>query len=242
MWRSWVCCARALPVDHGFFSNAARHNQWSQETAWVWGWLLADGCVHHRGRTYRSIQLGVQHVDRDVLEKVKLLLQSEHKICDFVYSGRRNRWGQQLRGSCLSFSSARMADDLAVLGVVPRKTRDAQFCPGLLEPRNVCALPHAVRGIFEGDGCLSYRSSRAWSLQISGSEGVTRVLQGVLAQHTGGPAVGSRCLQAGSTWVLSFQGNRSVPHLCEWMYSGAAPACVLERKCLLARRARELLR
>eukprot|EP00414_Alexandrium_minutum_P005787 CAMPEP_0113823758 /NCGR_PEP_ID=MMETSP0328-20130328/2903_1 /TAXON_ID=39455 /ORGANISM="Alexandrium minutum" /LENGTH=116 /DNA_ID=CAMNT_0000791699 /DNA_START=377 /DNA_END=724 /DNA_ORIENTATION=+ /assembly_acc=CAM_ASM_000350 len=116
-----------------------------------------------------------------------------------------------------------MAADLALLGIVPRKTHNARFFPGLLEPRNSAVLPHAVRGIFEGDGCLHRSPLGKWSLRFAGTMDVMETVQSVLASQTGGSAKGCLRQQCGTTWALSYQGNRSVPHLCEWLYREAEP-------------------
>mmetsp|Transcript_50538 Transcript_50538/g.101676 ORF Transcript_50538/g.101676 Transcript_50538/m.101676 type:complete len:244 (-) Transcript_50538:135-866(-) len=242
MFLSGLRFARALPVNHDFFSNAARYNIWSQKVAWLWGWMLADGCVHHAGGTQWSIRLGVQSADRDMVEKMKLHLESEHKICDHTYTTRTSRSGSQLHVSSLCFNSAAMARDLALLGIVPRKTHTAQFHAGLLEPHNADALPHAVRGIFEGDGCLHCNVVGQWSLSISGSPGVLRPLKTALASHTGTSAAGYLVRRkACRTWVVGFCGNKSVPNLCNWLYGRAQPDCVLRRKELFARQAMDLL-
>merc|ERR1719203_1727782 len=230
--------SRSLPVRHDFFREAARHNKWMEEMAWLWGWLLADGCVYQPVCRQPIISLGVQSRDRDVLEKAKAWLQSGHKIQDRTLK-YVNRLGVNSEFSRTSWSSREMADDLALLGIAPRKTHVASFHVGLLEPGVVDAVPHAIRGILEGDGCLRQTPSGEWRMIFAGNERVLYTVKDVLADKTGGMAKGSLTLNSGSkcTWGLSYGGNISVPSLCQFLYGGASPRCVLNRKEWLARTA-----
>lgn len=180
MWCSSVLFSRALAVNHAFFAGAARRGIWSEEVAWLYGWMVADGNVtHYRTRLRRQpqINLGVHHKDRDVVEKMKLWLRSEHKISE----SSQIKDGRAVHMSKLSFNSASMAEDLAVLGIVPRKTNITYLHESLLLAENSAVLRHAVRGVLEGDGCITYEERRnTWRVCFSGTHQLLSSLQAVL--------------------------------------------------------------
>jgi len=104
--------------------------------AYVLGFFAADGYITHnkRGADYWCIEIK----DRDLLEKMKSVIGSGHKI-----SIRRTGLYR------LQVGSKEMCKDLERLGFGPDKTRSL-------------AVPHVpayylrdfVRGYFDGDGCV----------------------------------------------------------------------------------------
>lgn len=232
--------ARGLAVNHTFFSDAAQRGLWSEESAWIYGWLLADGCVYRYGteRCAPTIHIVVQRRDRDVLEKIRRLLRSEHTISDGSSTGSWEGAGIYYR-SQIAFRSREMAADLATLGIVPRKSKIAVFHDPLLQPENRGFLRHAVRGLLEGDGCLSF--SKDWRVYWCGTYAVTSAVQrGIAADQV----ISSLSSAKGSlrqvrpdktTWVLGYGGRRISRALCEWLYNDVNPECVLDRKAALAK-------
>ena len=244
MWRSLLRLRRALSVDHDFFAPAARTGGWREEVAWLYGWMVSDGCVVHPTRGLERgwkpqpvINLSVKRTDRDVLEKMKRWTQSQHMISEYR---NYSLSGYVTIMSRLRFSSSSMAADLAVLGVVPRKTSITYLYEGLLLPMNRTAVRHAIRGILEGEGCISYEPKRRyWRVYFSGTRELLASVQVVINEQmvlSGvSSARGSLSLKAGTTWQLGYTGGRAARAICEWIYTDVNPECVLDRKAALAR-------
>ncbi len=107
--------------------------------AYVLGFFAADGyiTVNKRGGQYWGMDIG----DKNLLEKIKAIIQSEHKI------SLRNRQGGRYQTYRLQIGSAQMCDDLRGLDFDERKTKRLLF-PEVPDQY----LGHFVRGYFDGDG------------------------------------------------------------------------------------------
>ena len=112
----------------------------TEEKAYVVGFLMADGYVIEKHGKSPIWGITLQAQDKYMLEKFNELVGSDNKI---VYS----------RGEyMLTITSRHMVDELAKYNIVPRKCKKISF-PTEVIP---CHLRrHAIRGLFDGDGCIS---------------------------------------------------------------------------------------
>lgn len=124
--------------------NADFFKKWSAEMAYVLGYFAADGCMfaNPRGSKYVSFT----STDKEILEKVKIILGSEHKI------GVRKRHNKNWKDLfSLQIGSKKMYNDLIKLGFMPNKA-DRFKLPEIPPP----FFRHFVRGYFDGDGSIIY--------------------------------------------------------------------------------------
>lgn len=119
-------------INDNFFSN------WSPEMAYVLGLIATDGCISKSGTVSLCIN------DKDLLEKVKLVMDSEHKICQSKH---------QEGLYCFHFARPRVVQDLAGLGILPRKSLNVKF-----PPVPDAFLKDFIRGVFDGDGSVFFDS------------------------------------------------------------------------------------
>jgi hypothetical protein len=117
-------------IDENFFGK------WSPEMAYVLGLIATDGCVSRSGTVSLCIN------DKDLLEKVRLVMHSEHKICQSKH---------QEGLYCFHFARARLVDNLIGLGILPRKSLSIKF-PAVPD----AFLVDFVRGVFDGDGSVFF--------------------------------------------------------------------------------------
>lgn len=127
---------RGLSVNENFFKD------WTQESAWLYGWLLTDGSVSEKSG---QIKIMLKSSDREVLEKMKSALQFSGQVYEGEQSGGR-------RYSYLRVCRKSMTEDLFSKGMA---RKDKTFNTELP------CVPNAVfwdllRGIFEGDGNLKH--------------------------------------------------------------------------------------
>jgi len=113
--------------------------KWSPEMAYVLGFFAADGCMIMNKRGSHFIEFHI--TDRDILAKIRKLLNSENKI---AARNRNAKWKTVHR---LQIGSKMMFEDLAALGMTPRKSNTLKF-PRV--PKKY--FSHFVRGYFDGDG------------------------------------------------------------------------------------------
>jgi len=117
--------------------------KWSAEMAYVLGYFAADGCmfINPRGSKYVSFT----SCDREILQKVRRMLGSNHK---FSVKKRHNRnWKDAFT---LQIGSKEMYKDLVKKGFMPKKAFRFKLPP---VPKKY--MRHFIRGYFDGDGSIT---------------------------------------------------------------------------------------
>lgn len=113
--------------------------KWNSEMAYVLGFLFADGNIvcTKRGTWFWSLQI----TDKDILFKIKEIMQSEHKISlKKIIKNNKKTYRLQI-------GSKEMCEDLIKYGVKQRKSLDMKF-PEIPKPY----FSDFLRGYFDGDG------------------------------------------------------------------------------------------
>lgn len=71
--------ARIYTINQDFFKT------WTPNSAWVFGWALGDGCFTNP----LCLKFDLGRIDREVLEKFKIALESEHPIYEYKMWDKR---------------------------------------------------------------------------------------------------------------------------------------------------------
>lgn len=121
--------------------NESAFSTVTPDSAYWIGDLIADGNVSIK-KGSPVIALHVKEIDKDHLVKFASFVGSSHKIGRYVNKVSRNI------SYSISFSSERMAEDLARYGVVPRKWFSVKVKGGVENSRDLW------RAIVDGDGHL----------------------------------------------------------------------------------------
>jgi len=165
---------RKYPINHRFFENVD-----TEEKAYWWGFLLADGCV-----SGSHVLLALARTDEGHIFKFRDAVGSTAPVTHQENSPNNFSGG---KGSArIGLGSRQMVTDLALLGVTPRKTFCTRVDRNLLSPE---LERHFWRGMIDGDGCLSWdktgrgrpvlslagtwevcNSFREWVLEVSGRD------------------------------------------------------------------------
>jgi hypothetical protein len=150
--REETCSGRKNPnckyttLDDNFFSAID-----TEEKAYILGWIASDGAV---GKTFISIEINKR--DIDVLEKIKDVICKElpivpHKNTDLVG---------------LRICSKQIVKDVCnLLQIPPGKKAAIVSMPDLQPP----LTNHFLRGLFDGDGSVSFRKNGSPRCSISSS-------------------------------------------------------------------------
>ncbi len=114
------------------------------EKAYVYGLLLADGCLNFSKSTPR-ITLKLQSGDEELVEKIRDLLSPGKTLYEenYIY---KNKPGKSVK---LEVCSTKIADDLMKWGFTERKTGNTKF------PSFSSYMSHFIRGYFDGNGSIS---------------------------------------------------------------------------------------
>lgn len=145
-------------IDENFFSK------WSPEMAYVLGLIATDGCISRSG----AVSLCVN--DKELLEKVRLVMGSEHII-------KSHKHQEALYG--FRFTRKKLTADLKKLGILPKKSLTIGF-PDVPD----AFLVDFIRGVFDGDGSVFFEK-RSLKLPlrasfISGSKDFIETLESKL--------------------------------------------------------------
>jgi len=166
--------------------------KWSNEMAYVLGFLYADGNIEDAMESSRTRYIKFSNTDKEIIEKIKSVLKAEHPIHFQLPHTSVDKNGHLYRSSksfYLRIGSKRMFLDLIKLGLILNKSKVVEF-PFV----PVKYLGHFLRGYFDGDGTISIEQGkdirqklifkRAKTIFSSGSKvflkGLSDILAGVL--------------------------------------------------------------
>lgn len=191
---------RKYPLNVDFFKA------WTQNSAWLYGWFLGDGNY----TDHKSLRFGLARVDREVFDKMKKAMNSEHPIVD--YKAWDKRYQKYYYGSRILFNSKELVADLKELTIydVPEEH-----------------FRHTLRGFFEAEGSVYQNNGYIGSNIANGNEELLSFIWWYLRERgvvNGGGIypVNSNCQQ------LKFSINDSIS-LYHYMYD-ACGSFYLQRK------------
>jgi len=119
---------------------------WSSEMAYVLGFFVADGNMIKNKRGAHFIAF--YRTDKDIIEKIKFLLKSSHKISAKDRRIENPKWKLAYQ---LQIGSKEVFDDLTKLGMTPNKSLTIRMPKVPIQ-----FLSHFLRGYFV---CFSTRDS-----------------------------------------------------------------------------------
>lgn len=196
------------------------HNIDSEEKAYWYGFLLADGCVRlGQGHQNKSAQVTLELSNQDYrhLEKFKAALEFSGDI-----KSRSNR-----PISCVRISRMQLVNDLISLGCVPDKTHE-----GWVSRETIQGLEdHFVRGYCDGNGFIDKKRTRI--IFTMGSQYIQQDLMYLLAKYNPTATVDSKLSGAGNpTYRVNIQSKEGFYNFLSDKYLNAQ--IYLDRKMLIA--------
>jgi len=125
--------------------------RWTNEMAYVLGFLYADGCIVNAVSS-RTQYIQFNSKDKEILEAIRKIIKSEHPLhirpAHLVI--HKNAVYKSTKTFILRIGSRKMFNDLQHFGLTPNKSKVVTFP---FVPSRY--LNHFVRGYFDGDGCVS---------------------------------------------------------------------------------------
>lgn len=187
---------RKYSINKDFFKA------WAKESAWLFGWFLGDGWIT---ASHLGMGFGLSRTDKEVLEKFKLVLDSQHPIKD--YTTRIRGYQKQYKMSRIYFNSKLLIKNLKELSYFDVPT---QYFPDFL------------RGFFEAEGCVSWGKNKDYkkggSIRIDISQNDYDVLDYILqCLHKFKIIEGGSINPVGPGYLLNF-GKYASLSLYHYMY------------------------
>lgn len=103
--------------------------------SYVLGLLFTDGCLQ-KGKNGKVVSVVLSINDLDLLEKVRILMGSNHKIHKLKQKGLHS----------YRFAREKIINDLCDLGLFPNKSKNIKF-PDVPDEY----MRHFIRGCWDGD-------------------------------------------------------------------------------------------
>lgn len=193
-------------INHNFFEEIN-----SESKAYFLGWMISDGYVVKPKNKGYVIGLDVQSSDRYILEKFKecINLSDDVKIIDSVKPITQYRKSITYQ-SRLSFRSEKIASDLSKFNVKPKKSFKVQF-PNFISNEFV---PHIIRGIFDGDGCISGNLITFYGNQI-----IVEQIQNILITEL--KINKTKIIKRKGCYSFTFSSKKDVASFYKYIYKNA---------------------
>jgi len=204
-------------LDNDFFANN------SVESFYWAGFIAADGSVVEDKRCALS-SLCISCKDSGHLEKFKKCL---------CFSGKINKYTNQSNNTMYTIRtmSKKIINDLCRFNIVPRKTHIYTF-PGWLTGHPL--VNHFMRGYSDGDGCFYvHKKSSQLGFSVAGTEDFVSNYSKILTSECGTKRDKKICKKH-NTFSINYCGNRLVPIIRDFLYSGSTNDTRMTRKYLLS--------
>ena len=198
---------------------------WSSPMAYVLGFIAADGSLEDASYL-RGKYLRICSSDREILEKIKIAMDSAHTIAtlkpkEICMYGKKYISKEKYM---LRIGSHEIYNDLVKLGITLRKSKTIDLPKVPLD-----YAKDFFRGYLDGDGCINiYEKKRRLSVTFtSGSELFLRQLTGAISISVGIRA--HNVFSNNRAFQIKYSTREAVP-LLKYIYSDVANELYLNRK------------
>lgn len=192
----------------------------TEAKAYYLGLLITDGCILEpdvlNNHPNYKVQIELQEKDAYILEKLKQELQLTSTN---IYHGTRIKTNYVISNTAsLGWYSTKMAKDLSKYGVVPRKTPTA-YLP-ILDDK---MMPHLLRGMIDGDGCITITHSKNKPILVvyfCGNQQTVTQVRDFLVNTLN--VFNVKVIQAGpNLWQISWASKKDTLKICNYLYEDA---------------------
>jgi len=185
-----------------------------EPSAYWYGFIYADGYVHHR-----SLSLSLKGSDYRHLERLRTFLQSTAPITRCKRGVRK-----EYTTALLYVTHDHLADTLRRLGILPGRPEPQRICEFV--PRGL--FNHWLRGFFDGDGSARKRPA----LGFCGDPGLLAVIRKLLAEEVDtrpNLAITPHTVSK-RTFYLTYSGRRVALRIADYLYKDATVWLPRKRK------------
>lgn len=203
-----------LKPKNQYTHNAAFFSTYTPESVYWAGFIMADGYV----RTNRHM-VGIHLQERDK-EHLRMFLQVVKSSHNLLHDTCSDAWCVQIYSKQLKF------DLLTNFNVTPQKSKTATF--PLQIPKEY--YHHFIRGIIDGDGCITYTTVP--TLSLVGTNPLLTTVNGIISNNTSLLHYPKICTPISSKlWFssLSFYG-KNAKIVLDWIYKDSTNSTRLDRK------------
>ena len=199
-----------ISVNYKFFEN------WTQESAYIFGFILADGHLFkNKGeRNANSLQIELALYDIDILKKIKKAMEYQGNIS--ISSRKTCR---------LEIGNVKIIEDLIDKGIPSKNKTALSDFPKTL-PKEL--YPYFILGVFDGDGSI-YEDEKSLTFQILGTKSLLEKIKDVIPVDLKNISIYDRmnCSTPVSVCCLKVKGKKA-EEIFKWLYKDSS--IFLDRK------------
>lgn len=192
------------------------------EKAYWLGFFYADAYNCQQTNTF-SITLQ----QNDANHLIKLAKFVEHKIDKIKYYNSKIG-KKEYPTCCLPLYSKHICNKMFELGCQQNKSFIIKYPEWLSTEFN----SHFIRGMFDGDGCLTFREKqKEWKWSLVTTKECAENIQQIILKNTD-LIVNYHCISEtdNNTYQLETSGNEKINKILNWLYINTSENCRLERK------------
>jgi len=203
--------------------NADYFENIDKDSSAYWlGFIVADGNLHKDGPV---LQINLHESDGRHLQKLADIFDKKVKYTSYYNQSKQSIY----KGAYLSLSSHRIWSSLIDLGIHPNKTITDQS--PVMDHIEDNLLPHFVRGLFDGDGCISFSKVKGKVIPIVSFSGEHRLIVRLKKMLIEKLELGDVKLdQRNNLTVLRWSGRRQCESLYNFMYCNNDTICLSRKK------------
>ena len=184
------------------------------EKAYILGLLFADG---HNELKKHTISMSLIESDKDLLEKIRVILNSEKPLEFIDYSNKLFNGSKCKNQYRLLLFSSHICKTLLNYGMISNKSATLYY-PQINPKLN----QHFIRGYFDGNGCMCFSQGKHYISTIVSTSDMCNSISQILKQEIG---IHSSVLDApnknGITKYVSISGRLQVMKFMNYIYKDA---------------------
>lgn len=179
----------------------------NEEKAYWLGFIVADGCVLWS--------------KKNKCVSIRLAQKDNEHVRQFAKAVGYN---SEIKKSRIDLYSKKMASCLIDLGVTPRKTFSVRPWIG-----DASLMQHYWRGVFDGDGCVTYhdkkrksgKTYRQWAVSLVGNKSIIYGFKKFVLTNAKGPYNKGNCKPHSSIWHCTYGGIRPCQTVVKLLYNNS---------------------
>lgn len=147
-----------IPEKENFFENID-----SESKAYILGFIASDGCVQPE---LNRVKIDLKDVDEDILKKIQTEIGHKNNLSHYSQEIDIGNKHYTAHTSRLIISSKKMVEDLEKYGIVKNKSNILDVALEMIPDDYFFDY---LRGVIDGDGCISFTEGGTCNLTITTS-------------------------------------------------------------------------
>ena len=215
---------RTISESHRFiFFNENYFDKIDTPSKAYWlGFFYADA---YNSQSTNSIVIALSEKDHNHLINLAQVLNFP---LNKIYKSFTEFEGKKYRTTTIKLHSKHMCTMLAKYGCPQAKSFVIKYPEWLSSELN----NHFIRGLFDGDGCLTFREKqREWKWSLVSTKECCDSINSILLKEVGKSCTISYISKTGNnTYILSSGGNEKIHKIMNWIYTDSTSETRLFRK------------